>query len=126
MSHNSLPADFQQQCIAVLEAAWPGVKVIRFEVDDYAWQRWIPTEERDDPRFDLKVAGTEPALISAGLLEPAAAASIPPCGVCHRGGWRITRRKTHTRLESWGDDPALDRVASVLVGAMVWRPPQTA
>lgn len=127
MSHNSLPADFQQRCVAVLEAAWPGVEVIEFDVDNHDWQTWFPQAQRDEPRFDLKVAGTEPALIRAGLLDAAVAASIPPCGTCHRGRWKIRRGKSRTFLESWGDDgQSIDLVAPVLVGALVWRPPQRA
>jgi hypothetical protein len=116
--HNSLPGDYQAQCTALLEAAWPGVKVLLFGFDNFRWQL--------EPRFDLKVTGAERDLIRAGLLGPAAAASIPPCGACHREGWKINRGKTRTRLESWDEEKALDLVAPVLIDAMVWRPPQPA
>lgn len=119
MSATRISPELEARYAQELEAAWLGVKVLRLEVAGVADEPWL---EAGDVavRVQLSLAGPEPVLVAAGLLSAEDVDSIPPCGVCDRGAWRVTRRKSRTRLDGCGD--YVDLLAPILVPALVWRP----
>jgi hypothetical protein len=114
----------QAETINALQQAWPGVRIIRLDLDldDRTPSGWGEAEKAlarlrgKCPADDL--AGTlstnivlsadEATLVRLGLLSAEHAAAIPLCRYKSFGGLKAWRGKRLTRLEAYWEDPARD------------------
>lgn len=128
--------------VPALEAAWPGVRMLRLEwwvyrpgpADPIAWR-----EMTGELTVFIGLSGPPAALLAAGLITEAELEALPPSGVKSFGRLAVSRGRRTTRLqchlrEASGeaerpDHPAVIRLRDRLAEAiarLVWQPPQRA